>query len=197
MIVAFLQNLPGLLLQEQEDMTALNWHQKEEPHELRELLTTLSDAAYEIPPDSSLYDAILQYAVIWFEIGSFYTIEDFLLFQDIDSISPFKKNQNTLQPVYEALKDFDLHLASSCIKEMDYEDDCEDYRTNVLTLEKLFSVNLSQTKSDIDDRIWELQNVEEDEEDEEHALLEPPEKALDDSEILDMFHSLLEREEPS
>lgn len=191
-ISVFTQRLPELLLQEKNDLTASNWHQKEEPHELRELLSSLDSNRAKTPLSPAVYDACLQYSLAWFHFSSLYSLEDFLLFQDISAVHPFDKDADCFRPVYEALRDFDLHLAFDYIEEIDYEEDCEDYRDQIMDLEKLFSVRLSNARAEIDDHIWKLRNTADEEEVQAPQLLPPPERIRNDAEILDMFQSLLE-----
>ena len=138
------------------------------------------------------FDACLQYSLDWFHFSSLYALEDFLLFQDISAVHPFDKATDCFRPVYEALRDFDCHLAFDYIEEIDYEEDCEDYRDQIMDLEKLFSVRLSNARTEIDDHIWKLRNTADEEDVQAPQLLPPPERIRNDAEILDMFQSLLE-----
>ena len=90
------------------------------------------------------------------------------------------------------MEDYTKELALGDIQEIDYESFCDDYRAGLESLENCFRVDLSSVKEMVEDRIFELTELENESEDDSNPftdLVFP--KSLDDETILDMFESLL------
>lgn len=192
MILNFIHQLPSWLEAERESLTEDNWHQKEEPNTLRDLLKNLSANGYKEIWDKEIIRAALEYALAWFEYSFVYSIEDFLLFCDLLPHHSCGLEKDRFSRVYEALEDYTKDLALGDIQEIDYESFCDDYRTDLESLENCFRVDLSSVKEMVEDRIFELTELENELEDNSNPFTDLVfQKSLDDETILDMFESLL------
>jgi len=191
MIQHILELFLDQLEQEREELSEETWNSKIAPHTLKKLLDDLDISQYEPSFRDRLFSAFFQYTLEWFNWAFFYSEEDFFIFPVLYNIQPFSIEANEFRKVYDALADYRDEIASGDIQNMDYEEECRDYEGNIKYLSAFFHMDLSDVLSEIDDRIFELEQVEDDE-DESQSEDSPTANDLEDWEILNMFRGLLE-----
>lgn len=168
------------------------WSRMIEPGALKELLEDLDLSKCELNLTDRLFTVFFQYALAWFNWAFNYSPADFLIFPVLRGIRPFSVGKREFQKVYEALADYSDNIAPSDIQYMDYEEECRSFQWNIDYLADFFHTDLSDILSDIDDRIYELEQEEEDD-DEYQSVDSPAANKLENGEILNMFQSLLEQ----
>ena len=104
----------------------------------------------------------------------------------------FLLERNKFLEVYDALADYKNELASDEIRDMDYEEECQEYRSDIEVLAAFFHVDLSDILKEVEDRISALEESEEDD-DENWSREFPKVNKLEDWEILNMFRGLLDK----
>ena len=194
MVKEFIDKIPDLLEEERKNMTNENCCLKEAPHELREILEGLKAAGYGESLVRMEYGKVFEYLQAWFFWSIIYSIEDFMLFRDLSSECPLEIDAFNFPDVYLALEDFRDNIAEEHIQYIDYESDCDEYLESIEALQNLFKIDLSGVRRAAEERFFELQDVEDEEDDYEYRE-EKINQLLNDEVILDMFQSLLERGE--
>lgn len=192
-ILNFIHNLPTFMKEEQQILNDENWHKLDSPQNLKQLLEGFQFTVFKTELKKEVYQNILEYALTWFRYAFLYSIDDFLLFSVLSSRISFSLNEN-FDRVYNALEDFCNNLASDDILDFDDEYRCDDYLYDINSLETFYKRDLSDVKELVEDRIVELQELAAEEEDDEYFTSRESD-ALSDAAILDMFQSLLYREQ--
>lgn len=187
------ERLLSLLEKAWGELSADTWSSGMEPRDLRSLLDVLSFFEDEPGLKDRTFDVCFRYATAWFEWACLYMPEDFLLFQRLWGLRPFPVERDSLRRVYDALEDYCDELADGDIQEMVYEGECERYWRQIEDMAEFFEVNLYGLLTAVEDRMWELEQ-EAEEEDEDDGWSEDAPSRLEDRELIDMFQGLLERE---
>ena len=193
LILDFIHNLPTFVKEEQQILNNENWNNLDSPQNLKQLLEGFQVTEFRTDLEKEVYQNILEYALTWFKYAFLYSIDDFLLFSTLSSHISFSLNQN-FGRVYNALEDFCDHLAPDDILDFDDESQCDDYLYDINSLETFYKRDFSDIKEMVEDRIVELQELAEEDDDDEY-FTNRANDALSDAAILDMFQSLLYREQ--
>lgn len=188
MLALFLDQLE----RECEELSEDTWHDKIEPHTLGKLLDSLDTSKYELRLTDRLVTTFLQYTLAWFCWAFIYSVSDFLIFSALYEVHAFLLERNKFLEVYDALADYKNELASDEIRDMDYEEECQEYRSDIEVLAAFFHVDLSDILKEVEDRISALEESEEDD-DENWSREFPKVNKLEDWEILNMFRGLLDK----
>lgn len=192
----FIQYMLELLLNQmecmREELSEGTWSSSVEPHILRELLGNLDTSKCEPSLIDRLFAIFFSYTLAWFDWAFNYSLEDFLIFPDLCSIRPFSVEGNEFRRVHDALADYRDEIASDDIQDMDYDSLCLSYQSDIKYLSAFFHTDLSDILSEIDDRIFELGQEMEDDEESQSKDSSIANK-LEDWEILNMFQGLLDQ----
>lgn len=174
-----------------EELSKENWNDKIAPHALKNLLDDLDISEYEPSLVDRLFTVFFQYTLEWFNWAFLYLPSDFLIFPALYSIQPFSIEANEFRKVYDALADYRDEIASDDIQDMDYEEACWDYQEDIEHLSAFFHTDLSDVLAEIDDRVFELEQ-EGEADDESQSETSSAANMLEDWEILNMFRGLLD-----
>lgn len=192
-----IQHMLELLLpkleQEGRELSEDTWRDGVAPHNFLNLLENFNASDYEPGLADQLFAGILPYALAWFNFAWSYSVDDFRIFPILGHMRSFSVDGDEFQKVYDALADYRDELATDDIQAMDYEGECEEYQEKIERLSLFFSTDLSDIISETDDRIFELEQAGEDDEDDSWIEHSDFVKKLNNREILNMFQGLLEQ----
>ncbi len=188
-----LELLFGRLEKECEELSRETWRDRVAPYYLKFFLNDLVPFEYGANLPDRLFTVFFRYTLAWFDWAYTYGTEDFLIFPALYRIHPFPIEADKFRKVFDALINYRDEIASGDIQGMDSEQECQEYRCDIERLATFFSTDLSDILSEIDDRIFELEQEEEDDEVENQDKDFSSANELENQMILNMFQGLLEK----